>query len=374
MATTAQPSDRGRALPPNLSQGYGPCLARLFGRALPLARRELVRWGRQARQIPDPHLRAQALASLHFKRFHALGASVFGAQSPHIREFVRFAVAYQTISDYLDNLADRDRPPSGRLEEDLTLLHRAMVDAVGPASEPTEYYLLHSASEDGGYLRALVSTCRTALDRMGARPLAGRLVPLAARYSRMQVLKHLEPHRRAEALEAWARAGAAAWPGLRWWEFAASAGSTLGIFALVAAAGAPARQLDLLEDVYVPWVTAYHILLDYLIDLDEDRRGGDFNFVACYPSLEEAETRLALIAGRALARTDALAWPAFHRLLIWGLTGLYLADVKARTPLLRPLARRLLDRSGWAARALVWICRLANPFGQVAEPQPPPVR
>ncbi|BAS26973.1 DUF2600 family protein [Limnochorda pilosa] len=349
-------------------------LTRLFGRVLPQARRELERWTRAARAIPDPHLRAQALASLRFKRFHALGASVFGAQAREMGAFVRFAVAYQTISDYLDNLSDRDRVPGTRLEEDLTLLHQAMIDAVSPSNPASGYYRLHTATDDGGYLPDLVATCREALGALGASGLAPRLLPPAARYARMQALKHLEPHRRAAALASWAGGEASPWPGLFWWEFAASAGSTLGIFALAASAGAPPEQLDRLEAAYVPWVTAYHILLDYLIDLDEDRAGGDLNFVACYPSLDVAARRLRALAGQARRRIEALEAPAFHRLVVHGLTGLYLADAKARAPMLRPVAATLLDEAGSDARALAWLCRWRNPFGQVAEPQPPPAR
>lgn len=354
--------------------GDGWHLWKLFGTVLPLARREVARWTRRAQAIPDPYLRRQALDSLHFKYFHALGASVYGAQLTDPAPLARFAVAYQTISDYLDNLADRDRQPPAQREENLTRLHQAMVDGIRPDPPMGDYYRFHTASRDGGYLEALVTACQEALDALGALAVSGRMVPLAARYARMQVLKHLEPGRRGAALQAWAQEEAAPWPGVTWWEFAASAGSTLGIFALAAAAGAPEPYLDRLEAAYVPWVTAYHILLDYLIDLEEDRQGGDFNFVACYPSLEEAEARLLDLAREALRRIDQIPEPAFHRLVMRGLAGLYLADVKAESPLLKPHAQRLLANAGHAARALAWLCRRSNPFGQVAELQPPPAR
>lgn len=374
-ATRQGPPQHGHRFGAGVSKaGNGWHLVRLFGTVLPLARRELAHWTAQAQAIPDASLRRQALASLRFKRFHALGASVFGAQLADPAPFVRFAVAYQTISDYLDNLADRDRQPDRLREANLTWLHQAMTDAVRLDPPAGGYYRLHTARRDGGYLDALVTACQEAIATLGAASVSHRLLPLARRYARMQVLKHLEPGRRGAALQAWAQEEAARWPGVTWWEFAASAGSTLGIFALVAAAGDPEPVLDALEAAYVPWVTAYHILLDYLIDLEEDRRGGDFNFVACYPSLEEAEARLLHLAQEALRRIDRLPEPAFHRLVLRGLAGLYLADVKAENALLKPHARRLLKDAGAAARALAWVCRRSNPFGQVAELQPPPVR
>ncbi|MFO7255189.1 MULTISPECIES: DUF2600 family protein [Limnochorda] len=371
--TAVQSSVRERGVRGRGRAGDGWHLGRLFGSVLPLAHREVARWIQRAEAIPDPALRRQALDSLHFKRFHALGAAVYGALRRDPAPLVRFAVAYQIISDYLDNLADRDRQPPARREANLTCLHQAMVDGVSAEPPRGGYYRFHTASQDGGYLEELVTHCRAALAELDAWELSPRLVPLAARFARMQVLKHLETGRRGPALQAWAEAEGAPWPEVRWYEFAASAGSTLGIFALAAAAGAPPDHLDRLEAAYVPWLTAYHILLDYLIDLEEDRQGGDFNFVACYPSLDEAEARLRLLAQEAARQIDRLPEPAFHRLVLWGLAGLYLADAKAEGPHLQAHARRLLRHAGGAARFLAWLCRRANPFGQVAELQPPPV-
>jgi len=140
----------------------------------------VARWIQRAEAIPDPALRRQALDSLHFKRFHALGAAVYGALRRDPAPLVRFAVAYQIISDYLDNLADRDRQPPARREANLTCLHQAMVDGVSAEPPRGGYYRFHTASQDGGYLEELVTHCRAALAELDAWELSPRLVPLAA--------------------------------------------------------------------------------------------------------------------------------------------------------------------------------------------------
>ena len=50
-------------------------------RVLPIAEAELDRWAARARQVPDPELRRQALASIRTKRFHCQGGSVFATAS-----------------------------------------------------------------------------------------------------------------------------------------------------------------------------------------------------------------------------------------------------------------------------------------------------
>jgi tetraprenyl-beta-curcumene synthase len=319
--------------------------------------RELAAWTERARAIPDPELRRQALASLRTKRFHCEGGSVFalaGAAQAEDR-LVRAIVSLQTISDYLDNLSDRS-PAGGEI--DLRRLHRAFTDAVTPdaAAPAGAYYAHHPHGDDGGYLDGLVACCRQALAGLpGYGPAAAPASRLAGWYTELQCLKHLEPSERAERLRAWA--GALPAPGLRWYEAAAACGSTLGIFALMAAAsrGLDAAGAEALLAAYFPWPCALHILLDYLIDLGEDRAGGDFNFVACYPSLGEARTRLLAIQAGARRAVAGLPDAGWHRLVVAGLPAFYLSDRKVAAQGLGSLARSLLRAAGPAA----WAFRVA---------------
>ena len=321
---------------------------------------ELAGWTARAEAIPDPELRRQALASLSTKRFHCEGGSVFAAIAAPAAagDVLRAIVALQTISDYLDNLSDRSLAGG---EVDLRCLHRAFTDAAAPASpaKAGAYYAHHPHRDDGGYLDALVSACREALARLpGQAVVAGPSAWLAARYADLQCLKHLDPDVRGPRLEAWAAVLPA--PGLRWYEAAAGCGSTLGLFALMAAAsrGCGAQEAQSLADAYFPSVGALHILLDYLIDLDEDRLGGDFNFVACYPSLAEARTRLRAVQGGARAAVARLADGGFGRLVVAGLPAIYLVDRKVSAQGLGGLARSLVGAGGPAAWAFAAALRL----------------
>src|SRR5660397_104565 len=127
----------------------------------PCVRAHLRHWIDQARKIPSPELRKQALASSADKTFHCEGGGIYGLLAGDCsREAIRFIVAYQTISDYLDNLCDR----STSLDPDhFRLLHTSMRHALTPGAEPDDYYRLGDEQDDGGYLSALVATCQAVL-------------------------------------------------------------------------------------------------------------------------------------------------------------------------------------------------------------------
>jgi len=329
-------------------------LWRSFGQVLPLSATEVRGWRRRASAIPDPELRRQALASLRLKRFHADGGCVYATAAPRgpsQENLVRLIVALQTISDYLDNLCDR----SGSLDpEDFRQLHRAMSDSVEPGAPLHDYYAHRSGREDGGYLADLVRTCQRCVAALpGYQTVARQVSELVELYSDMQVHKHVRREERVPRLTEWygSRRG-----DLDWWEFSAATGSTLGMFTLFQAAldgDVTPETTQQLRAAYFPWVCGLHILLDYLIDEEEDRRGGDLNFVGQYPSRERAYQRIELFAQRALRAAKRLPAARFHRLVIQGLVGMYLSDPKAlRDPRHRRFAWRLTARTGPAASVL----------------------
>lgn len=95
------------------------------------------------------------------KKFHCQGGAVFALLAGEMCEkAVRFIIAYQTISDYLDNLCDRST--SFDLK-DFRMLHEAMKDALRPGVGLRNYYTYCEEQADGGYLEALVRTCQSAL-------------------------------------------------------------------------------------------------------------------------------------------------------------------------------------------------------------------
>ncbi|MBX6351523.1 MAG: DUF2600 family protein, partial [Clostridia bacterium] len=292
---------------------------------------------------------------------------------------LRWIVALQTTSDFLDNLADRT---GERSLADLRALHDAFLDGASLAREPRSrlaapvgpsgYYRFHPAAEDV-YLPRLVALCREELARIpGAPSVAEEALDLAQLYVELQVRKHA-PSGRTRLLTEWFAAERERRPelaGVAWWEFAAAAGSTLGLFALLAlAAGcpeglAPPERARILR-AYFPWIAALHILLDYAIDQDEDRAGGDLNLVAQYPDDDAAAAGLIRIYREARRRARELPGPA-HAAIVDGLVGLYLSDPKARSPRLRAWTRRVLAGMDPPARALQQGARLARIAGGLA--------
>jgi tetraprenyl-beta-curcumene synthase len=334
-------------------------LYRIYRHVRPVLEREFAAWYRRAQTIPDPELRKQALSSMETKKFHCEGGSVYAAQVvPHVEVVVPLIVAYQTISDYLDNLCDR----STSLDpEDFRQLHLSMQDALTPGAPLQDYYRFHKEKDDGGFLADLVLTSqRHARQLPGYSKIMPRVLELSRLYSDLQVYKHIAPDQREKQLLAW-------WDGhkerhrdLYWQEFAAVTGSTIGIFALFCLATephVPDEEIEAVTAAYFPWVCGLHILLDYLIDLEEDRLGGDLNFVSYYASEQEATERMRYFIQQAKASVDHLPNPAFHRMIVDGLVAFYLADRKVNRsqPHIYTIARELLKQAKGFTSVLFYV-------------------
>lgn len=341
-------------------------LLRMTVRCLPRVRRELRVWHDQARRIGG-ELGQQASTSIKFKAFHCQGGAVFALMCPpHSLNIIPLIVAYQTISDYLDNLCDR----AGIHEEDcFANLHMSLLDAITPGREPRpqRYYQGFPWSEDRGYLGDLVARVQGEVASLPSFDKVRRDIhQLTARYCSLQVKKHLAPGKRESAVRDWVRGDWYPRGELCWWEAAAAAGSTLGVFALMALAsrsGVRASDVEPIKIAYFPWIGGLHILLDYLIDQEEDRCGGDLNFVTLYPSEETRDRRILWIARQAMARAERLPDPGFHQLVVRGLLGLYLSDPKVRRQGLVPISDSLSRQFGGSG--LISFCRLLRAWGLV---------
>ncbi|MEG3437261.1 tetraprenyl-beta-curcumene synthase family protein [Pannus brasiliensis CCIBt3594] len=332
-------------------------MLRVYREVLPRAREYLNGWRIEAEKIPDPELRAQALASIDSKTFHCEGGAIYGLLAGEdIDRTIRFIVAYQTISDYLDNLCDR----STSLDpDDFRSLHLACFHALTPNAECVNYYRARAEQDDGGYLVKLVKTCQNVsrqLPSYGA--IAGCLHELAERYCNLQVHKHVRVQERVPRLKAWFEEYPDSVPDLTWYEFSACAGSTLGIFCLVAYAGDPALSREFAIEVknsYFPWMQGLHILLDYLIDREEDRLGGDLNFCTYYPSDREMTDRLIFFVREADRAVSGLPRRSFHRMIVRALLGVYLADRKVNEQKeIRRSARQIIRSCGGLPFFFLW--------------------
>ncbi|MBS3899583.1 MAG: tetraprenyl-beta-curcumene synthase family protein [Dethiobacter sp.] len=327
-------------------------------RILPAVERELAIWRNRALVIPHPELKRQALDSIDKKRFHCQGGSIYalypGAKTAQI---IGFVVALQTISDYLDNLCDRTEATN---EGAFRRLHYALNAAIDLDAPLADWYAGYPYNQDGGYLTLLVQECREKIAVFpGYNHIRQELSHLVSLYSDLQVYKHQDRGLRTELLTRWFSRHAELAPNVLWWEFSAAAGSTLGIFVLAASASIASfsrLEIDRLQACYFPWLSGLHILLDYFIDIDEDLRHDELNFVSFYPDEKAMTAGLARFLRESLQRAETLPHAAFHRTVVQGLLALYLSDPKAFCSGRNKISQQLLREGGREARLLHKVC------------------
>ncbi len=333
------------------------------GSVVPRVRAEQRRWVGEAAAIPDPALREAALAALRGKAANAEATGVFALLAPRAERAgaLRAMTALQTAVDYLDTLGER--PLEDPLAAGLTL-HEALPEALDPGGERSPWYGRFPQHDDGGYLAALVDTCRNEVAALPGREAA---LPAARRAARRcgegQSHTHAAGEDGGARLRAWAEGlalpadPAAAQPqgppAYLWWEIAAGASSSVATHALVAAAadersgGAEAEAID---SAYFPPVGALTVLLDDLVDREADRAAGQHSYLAYYAGPAEAAERLALLAGRARSANARLRHRRRHAAILAGVAALYLSSPAAHDDYAAPIRRRMLEAVGGTAR------------------------
>lgn len=302
----------------------------VYRKVFPPVHRELLYWKEKAASIPNQELKNQALASIQHKTFHCEGGSILALLALEQREeAIKFIVAYQTISDYLDNLCDR----STSLDpDDFAALHESMKDSLTVGTTPKNYYRLRTDQNDGGYLKQLVLTCQKTLSQLTKYDLIKEpLLELCQYYCDLQIHKHVKVEEREPRLQTWFEKYKQSLPEMGWYEFSACSGSTLGIFCLVSYCfrdDFKAEHAISIREGYFPYIQGLHILLDYFIDQDEDREGGDLNFCFYYDNNEQLLERLMHFLSEADKHTEKLPDQKFHKLINRGLLAVYLSDDK----------------------------------------------
>lgn len=363
----------------------------LIKKVLPLVDRQLDGYVNMIQSFKNNNeLLIQALSSIKNKKFHCQGGCAYSLYpGAYMQQVVRFITAYQTISDYLDNLCDR----AGVLDEKaFRQLHLAMTDALKYDDQiMTDWYCTYPYNDDHGYLQNLVNECRQCISVLkGMIAVKPFIMEYAENYSNLQVYKHLPMEERYEKMKRWAKQYENKYPDIYYWEYAAASGSTMGIFLLYAAASREAfsafstpsalcgtvskvtsaifkfshekaltyEETKAYDSVYMPWICGLHILLDYLIDYEEDIRNQDLNFITYYKDMEQCSERLKFFIKKSLEGCDTLPNPEFHKTMVRGLLAMYLSDPKMEAGRFGPLLPVLLKTGGPKARALYSICRL----------------
>lgn len=349
--------------------------ARLFATAagrywtgvFPVARSTQRRLLARAEAIPDPRLRADALASHHDKGSNSEGLAALAVLAPAERraQVVRSLVSYQLMLDYLDGVSER--PSDDPLGNGLAL-HRAFDVALDPRARHEDYYAHTAMSDDGGYLRELIEICRAPLPDLPSYPATREALLRQARLCReSQALNHaLRYVQVREEVGDWAErtvAEVGLEPGFEWWELiAAAAASSLCVGALLSLAATPgvaeedARQV---ESAYFPWASGLNALLDSLVDLDEDP--AEVSHLRRYESHDRAAERLGTIAVGARSRVAELPDGRLHEAILAAMGALYLIHAEAWRPGREPISLAVYDALGPLARPALAVHLLRRP-------------
>ena len=327
----------------------------------PLARRELRRWRARAATIPQPVLRDIACRTLAYEGLNAEGAALFAMLAPlgSRRAATRLLVAFQVMYDYLDALTEQPAPEPLRTSRHV---HLALLAALGGPAPPDGYFAHHPLGCDGGYLAELTASCRTIFCRFpGAREAAPHAIRAAIRSAEGQSQSHAAAFTTDHELIRWADRETPAGLGLRWWETAAAAESSLVIHALLASAADPnltERRAARVAAAYWPWITGLNALLDDLIDTAEDAAEGTHSYITRYRSPALRAQRLGAIAAEASSAIGRLPLRRRHAVIFAAMTSYYLAAPQVARAEIKPVARQVGEQIGMDLRPLLAMLHL----------------
>lgn len=324
----------------------------------PRTRVELNFWRQHAQQIPDPVLRRAALEALHTKSDVLEGAVSFAVFVPSSAcgDVVRAITAFEIAFDYLDSAVELPNP-------DPVLNSRSLCQALHSMTEPhqthPDYYKHHVASDDGGYLEALVNRCRASLAKLPSYSVVAESMRRALlRIAIYQSLNHGDADGSYDAFREWARSQSVPGTGLRWWETGAAMGSQLAVLALIAAAADPAMQVEharSIECAYFPWVGALSTLLDSVVDHRIDRAENQRSLIDHYGSPGVTAERLQLMAVEAQCAIGRLADAPNHMMILVAMAAFFHSRPQASVPEISQVTQAVLKTVGnWGSPALLF--------------------
>ena len=262
------------------------------------------------------------------------------------------------LADYLDCTSERGAHIG--IANGLQL-HRALADALDPNVELEDYYHHHPWSQDGGYLSALLQTCRETCNHLPSYPTVKPLALRAARLTQVLGINHEpDPKCRDTALKTWATTHFQDLGELAWWERTGGASAWLTILALLGLAAEPAATANQAHDVYdayLPWISLAGTMLDSYGDMAEDAATGDHSYIAHYPNPAVASQRLAHIVQRSLRETQNLHDRERHLVIAACMIAMYLTKDSTRTPELRASTDAIIRAGGSLTRLLVPVLR-----------------
>jgi len=330
------------------AQTVAASLGRYWLTILPQARAEIGRWRARAERIADPVFRDHALSTLSDEQLNVEAATVFALLAPvrAQRTVVRLCVAFQALFDLLDTLGEQPVPDP--LAHNLAL-HGAMSAVLDGAGTPAEWLAHFPDRDDGGYLGDLVAVSRREYDALpAAEAVRGAVMRAIVRCGEAQSHTHAAHEDDGARLAAWARAQSDD-DRYAWWELAAGGISSVGVYALFAAAGdrrTDAAEADAVDAAYFPAACALSSLLDSLVDRNRDAGAGDFSSTRHYADSAAAATRMAAIAADGGKRMSRLRHGRRHRAILDGIGAYYVSDRGAEDPWALPVADAVTRQLG----------------------------
>jgi tetraprenyl-beta-curcumene synthase len=317
-----------------LSSAFLTAALRYWLIVFPAVRGELRRLRESAREIPDAGTRALALEALG-KRENIEGAAAYAAFTPRRwrKETMHALVAFQAAYSYTDTLSEQ---PGADHAANARRLHEGLRAALDPSMEHLDYFEHGPRHEDGGYLLALLDSCRLSVAQLPAYPLVATAAQQAAeRIAAFQSLSSTPSETERSRLERWAGDWADHDQPLSWWEMAAACGSSLPVHALIAAAADPTLQpqeAKAVADAYFPWIGGVHSMLDSLVDREEDADSLQLSLIGCYPGMPAAAAGVARMASRARDAARGLPGGRGHAVILAGMVAFYLHAGRQKNP------------------------------------------
>ena len=271
---------------------------------------------------------------------------------------LRILVAYEIILEFLDSMNER-AAYAGQMNG--RQLHLALAEALNPNARISDYYRFHPWHEDGGYLRALVESCREQCAYLPSYPQVRRLAIREATRAQVLAINHdPTPDRRDAALKEWARQELPGSDEANWFELSGAATASLTVHLLLALAAEPVcdeGDVDGACAVYFPWLSLATTMLDSYVDQVEDAANGDHSYIAHYNSRESAVQRIGEIVARAARDARALRNGHHHAVIVACMVAMYLSNDSANKADLRVATRTLVCAGGSLTKLLLPVLR-----------------
>jgi tetraprenyl-beta-curcumene synthase len=321
---------------------------------------EVSRWRALAEAIPEQALREDALEAIQCKRANIDGAALFSTL-PDRRSstLLRLLVAYEILADFLDCTSERGAHIGTR---NGLQLHRALVEALDPELPISDYYRYHPWHADGGYVRALVETCRALCIQLPSYEVTRPHLARATRLALVLALNHEpDPGKRDVLLKQWAEEHCPGESQLTWFECTGGASAWLTVLALLATAAdrnSIQAQAQATSDAYLPWISLTGTMLDSYGDQGIDEANVDHSYVGHYSSPAVAAHRVGEIVRRSLHEAECLSHGERHQVLTSCMIAMYLSKDSVRTPTAQAHTHTLLQSAGPLTRLLVPVLRL----------------